>query len=196
MDFQQRYGWSVLILVLAFAFTVEAADITGTWAIQDLQVADKVQLSLNVIQDGKGSFNNSSAFDISQLRGLTPAQMAAPAGTMARFELVREAGTFACEGYFKAGNGAGTFLFRPDPGFLQQMRAGLSGCQREQAFFDGCARRRSAFCGRDSNDRHHRLHGGPTRRDADSRRDCQLRWRREIFLMTQPPLLAVVQGGE
>ena len=130
MDFQQRYGWSVLILVLAFAFTVEAADITGTWAIQDLQVADKVQLSLNVIQDGKGSFNNSSAFDISQLRGLTPAQMAAPAGTMARFELVREAGTFACEGYFKAGNGAGTFLFRPDPGFLQQMRAGLSGCQR------------------------------------------------------------------
>jgi len=123
MDFQQRYGWSVLILVLAFAFTVEAADITGTWAIQDLQVADKVQLSLNVIQDGKGSFNNSSAFDISQLRGLTPAQMAAPAGTMARFELVREAGTFACEGYFKAGNGAGTFLFRPDPGFLQQMRA-------------------------------------------------------------------------
>ncbi|PYS46313.1 MAG: hypothetical protein DMG13_30305 [Acidobacteria bacterium] len=24
----------------------------------------------------------------------------------------------------------------------------------------------------------------------------QLRWLREIFLMTQPPLLAVVQGGE
>ena len=123
MYFHKRHAWSVLILVLASAFTVEAADITGTWAIQYLQIANKVQLSLNVIQDGKGSFNSSSAFDISQLRGLTNAQMATPIGIMARFELVREAGTFACEGYFKAGNGAGTFLFRADPGFLQQMRA-------------------------------------------------------------------------
>jgi len=123
MYFRKRNGWSVLIFVLAFAFTAKAADVTGMWVIQDLQIANKVQLSLNVVRDGNGTFNSSSALDVSQLRGLTLAQMATPIGTMARFELVREAGTFACEGYFKAGNGAGTFLFRPDPGFIQQMRA-------------------------------------------------------------------------
>ena len=123
MYFRKRNGWSVLIFVLAFAFAAKAADVTGTWVIQDLQIANKVQLSLNVVRDGNGTFNSSSALDVSQLRGLTLAQMATPIGTMAWFELVREAGTFACEGYFKAGNGAGTFLFRPDPGFIQQMRA-------------------------------------------------------------------------
>jgi hypothetical protein len=123
MYFQKRCVWSVLILVLTFAFAAEAADVTGSWAIQDLQIANKVQLSLNVIQGGRGSFNSSSAFDVFQFRGLTPAQMATPIGTMARFELVREAGTFAFEGYFKAGNGAGTFLFRSDPGFVPAMRA-------------------------------------------------------------------------
>jgi len=120
---RKHYAWSVLIIVFAFRFAAQAADVTGTWAIQDLQIANKVMLSMNVVQVGKGSFNNSSAFELSDLRGLTTAQMASPAGTMARFELVREAGIFAMEGYFKAGNGAGTFVFRSDPGFLQQMRA-------------------------------------------------------------------------
>src|SRR5688572_19801909 len=122
MNFHKHNPWSVLILVLTFAFAAEAADITGTWAIQDLHIANKVQLSFNVIQGGQGRFNSSSAFDISQLRGLTLAQMATPTGMTGRFEVVREAGTFSCEGYFNAGNGAGTFLFRGDPGFLQQMR--------------------------------------------------------------------------
>jgi hypothetical protein len=113
---------SVLILAFAFAVVAEAQDITGTWAIQDLQIANKVQLSFSGSLNGKGSFNSSSGFDISQLRGLNLAQVTAPVGTMVRFDLVREAGTFACEGYFKGGNGAGTFVFRPDPTFLSQMR--------------------------------------------------------------------------
>src|SRR5215469_8904424 len=111
----KRYGWSVSVLVLLFALTAGAADITGTWTIQDLQVADKVQFSLYVNQDGKGSFSSSSGLDISQLHGLTRSQIAASAGTMASFELVKEAGTFSCEGYFKDNKGAGTFQFRPNP---------------------------------------------------------------------------------
>jgi len=123
MFFRKPNGWSVLIIVLASALAARAADITGAWAIQDLQVANKLQLSFNVNRDGGGRFSSSSAFDIAQLRGLTQAQIATPTGTMVRFDLVREAGTFACEGYFKDGNGAGTFVFRPDPGFILQMRS-------------------------------------------------------------------------
>jgi len=123
MSVQKWNGWRVLILTLAFTCAANAADITGTWAIQDLQIANKLQLSLNTVQNGKGTTNSSSAIDASELRGLTPGQMAVPMGTVARFELVREAGTFTCEGYFKAGNGAGTFVFRPNPSFIQDMRA-------------------------------------------------------------------------
>lgn len=123
MSFQKGNAWSVLVAVMAFAFTARAQDVSGTWAIQDLRVANKVQLSLTVAGTGKGSFNSTSTMDVGQLRGLNPAQLASPAATMARFELVREAGTFAAEGYFRGGGGSGTFVFRPDPGFLPQMRS-------------------------------------------------------------------------
>jgi hypothetical protein len=121
MRFQKPYVWSLFILILAFTVTLEAADTIGTWAIQSLPVANRLQLSLQVTSGGKGNFQSSSAFDISQVQGLTAAQMASPAGTVARFEIVREAGTFICEGYFKAGNGAGTFVFKPNPAFISQM---------------------------------------------------------------------------
>ena len=58
-------------------------------------------------------FVSSSAIDASELRGLSPGQMAVPVGTVARFELVREAGTFLCEGYFKAGNDNGKLCSAP-----------------------------------------------------------------------------------
>jgi hypothetical protein len=131
----KRYGWSVSVLVLLFALTARAADITGTWAIQDLQVADKVQFSLYVNHDGKGSFSSSSGLDVSQLLGLTRSQIAASAGTTASFELVREAGTFSCEGYFKDSKGAGTFQFRPNPSFIGQMAAlGFGDIDEERLF--------------------------------------------------------------
>src|ERR1043166_7106954 len=121
MYFQKQHAWSVFILILAFTAAAEAADIAGTWAIEDLQVANKVQLSIKVTQGGNGTFSSSSALDISQLRGLSAGQMASPVGTLARFEIVREAGTFTCEGYFKRCNGAGTFLFSPNSAFISQM---------------------------------------------------------------------------
>ena len=119
--------YRTLIVILMFALAAEAAqtaDIAGTWAIQDLQIANKLHITFNVVQqNGKGGFNSSLSLDASQLRGLPLAQIGAPIATMARFELVREGGTFVCEGYFRGGNGAGTFVFRPDPGFVSAMRA-------------------------------------------------------------------------
>ena len=114
-------GKTVFILVLAFAVTAQADDTTGTWTIQDVQVANRVLFSLQVTGGGKGNFQSSSEFDMSQVQGLTAAQMASSTGTVVRFDIMREAGTFICEGYFKAGNGAGTFVFKPSLSFVSQM---------------------------------------------------------------------------
>src|SRR5207249_9727631 len=113
----------------------QAADTTGTWAIQDLQVANGVQFSLQVTDGGRGNFQSSSEFDLSQVQGLTTAQMASPSGMIVRFDIMREAGTFICEGYFKAGNGAGTFIFKPSPSFVLQMATlGFSDVAEDMLF--------------------------------------------------------------
>jgi len=128
-------GKTMFILVLAFALSAQAADTTGTWAIQDLQVANRIQFSLHVTEGGKGNFQSSSEFDVSQVQGLTMTQMASSSGTIVRFEIMREAGTFICEGYFKAGNGAGTFLFKPSLSFSSQMATlGFSDVAEDRLF--------------------------------------------------------------
>ena len=126
---------TLFILVIAFAVPGQAADTTGTWAIQDLQVANRVQFSLQVTDGGRGNFQSSSEFDLSQVQGLTTAQMASPSGMIVRFDIMREAGTFICEGYFKAGNGAGTFLFKPSLSFVSQMATlGFSDATEDKLF--------------------------------------------------------------
>jgi hypothetical protein len=135
MYFRKQYRWSVLVFIAAFGSTVHAQDISGTWAIQDLQIANRLQLSLRVTRPGNGTSFNSSAFDVGQLRGLSPQQMASPTGGIARFELVREAGTFVCEGYFRSGNGAGTFMFQPSAGVITKFRAlGFEDVTEDQLF--------------------------------------------------------------
>ena len=126
---------TLFILVIAFAVPAQAADTTGTWAIQDLQVANRVQFSLQVTDGGRSNFQSSSEFDLSQVQGLTTAQMASPSGMIVRFDIMREAGTFICEGYFKAGNGAGTFLFKPSLSFVSQMATlGFSDATEDKLF--------------------------------------------------------------
>ena len=55
------------------------------------------------------------------LRGLTPGQADSASGTNVRFDVPREAGTFACEGWFRQGSGSGHFNFVPDPGFAAEL---------------------------------------------------------------------------
>src|SRR5262250_2363660 len=64
----------------------------------------------------------SSSILLSQLRGLTAAEMRADGG-MARFEIVRDAGTLQCEGLFKNGRGSGTFVFKPNQNYVSEMRS-------------------------------------------------------------------------
>jgi len=128
-------------LMLLFVLLTQTADVRGTWAIEPAlgpnrtPIPNRIQLVF-VLPRG-GITSHDSAFDPSAFRGLTPAQIASPARTAARFEIVREAGTFVCEGYFEAGYGSGTYLFQPNPGFRAQMLAmGLQDEIEERRLLD------------------------------------------------------------
>jgi hypothetical protein len=124
-------------LMLVFTMITQAADVRGAWAIEPAlgpnrtPIPDRIQLVFFLPRGGITS--NSFAFDPSVFRGLTPAQMASPVRAATRFEIVREAGTFVCEGYFEAGYGKGTYLFQPNSGFRSRMFAlGLQDIEERQ----------------------------------------------------------------
>ena len=114
-----------------------AADkpITGQWMIDSTELPDQVQLTLHRSSSGHGGSTNSSPIPLRQLNGLTRAQMDDANGATVHFEIIRDAGVLACEGYFKRSNGAGSFTFSADPGFISEMRSlGYTGLSDEQVF--------------------------------------------------------------
>lgn len=125
----------VLIFLAGILWVVRAQEaITGQWMIDRTPAADQVQLTLHRSARG-GSHTNSSGFPAGQLKGLTRAQMDSPDGSTVHFQIVRDAGSLQCEGYFKKGNGAGAFTFAPDPNFVSEMRAlGYPHLSPEQVF--------------------------------------------------------------
>jgi hypothetical protein len=96
---------------------------TGQWIVEPARQANALHLTLNYSSEKRGRGNNITSFHVSpeQLRGLTPAQMMS-AGTNVQFQLVRDAGTFNCEGYFKSGSGSGHFTFAANPAFVAELR--------------------------------------------------------------------------
>jgi hypothetical protein len=112
-----------LVVAVALLVPRAAAQSSGTWAIHPGDTAGQVQLRLEARKDDHGNFEFSHRVAISELRGLTASQMASPSGVNVHFQIAREAGAFACDGYFKQNEGAGTFVFRADPRFVPAMHA-------------------------------------------------------------------------
>ena len=56
------------------------------------------------------------------MRGLSIAQ-ATGSGAAVNFQIVRDAGTLNCEGWFKNGSGSGHFTFTPNQSFANEMRS-------------------------------------------------------------------------
>src|SRR5262245_43852797 len=97
------------------------SSITGQWIVSPSKADGFVQLTLK--RTGPDwNFNSSTSVPLSQLRGLTAAEMRADVG-MARFEIVRDAGMLQCEGWFKNGRGSGTFVFKPNLNYVSEMRS-------------------------------------------------------------------------
>src|SRR3982751_1091089 len=88
------------------AATASAGE-TGTWSATIAADGATVEFRIERTTGRNGHMNASSRVPLAALRGLGASAITGD-GTDVRFELVREAGTFSCEGRFKAGDGAGT----------------------------------------------------------------------------------------
>lgn len=83
----------------------------GTWEVRPGDTEDTIHVRLTL-------GNSSSGFTIrrDRLEGLAAA-LRTPDGSPVHFAIKRDAGTFAFEGMFRSGVGAGTFTFAPDAAF-------------------------------------------------------------------------------
>jgi hypothetical protein len=88
----------------------------GVWKITEIALEGQVSL---VLEAARGDVKSSSwgrPVHIATLEGLDPPVLEGP-DTQVSFRIVRDAGTFACEGTAGRGQGAGVFALALDPAF-------------------------------------------------------------------------------
>src|SRR5215217_3048593 len=75
---------------------------TGQWIIDAKRSTNSIHLTLNYSNDVAGRGNSITSFNLDPgaLRGLSQAQMMSSGGQV-QFQLVRDAGTLNCEGWFR-----------------------------------------------------------------------------------------------
>ena len=121
------------VFTLARAIPAEQT-ITGQWMIDPSPKAGKIQLTLHRSAD-HSEMTSTSDFSADQLRGLARPQMDSPSGAAVHFEIARNAGTLACEGFFRSGRGSGAFTFSPSQNFVSEMHSlGYNGLSTETVF--------------------------------------------------------------
>lgn len=105
------------------------------WTISPAGADDpgRVQFSIGY-RSGRGRSNWSNTTDLTELPGLTAAQLAADNSPI-RFQIVREAGRFDCEGVARRGRGTGECSFTPDPAFAAALaRHRIAAPTREESY--------------------------------------------------------------
>lgn len=119
---------TILLTNYVSTFQTQAQDsYTGQWIIEPARGTSSLQLTLTYSQEksggkwGRGSSITSFGIASDQLRGLTQSQMMT-SGSNVQFQLVRDAGTFNCEGWFKQGKGSGHFVFASNAAFVSELR--------------------------------------------------------------------------
>src|SRR5256714_5758804 len=119
----RRFSRALCLLLLAAVSSAAAAQPAdqGTWRIYYEPSRERVQLTFEDYENG-GRRHGSTSFGVrpTELRGLPLSQLSSYSGP-ARFQLVRDAGTFNFEGELRDGHGTGFFTFSPDSRFPQQL---------------------------------------------------------------------------
>lgn len=123
-----RNALRIFALGLAFyslAFSTSAARtqeaLNGEWAIESGASPDYVNLTL-YRDTGNSTFKGLSKVKLESLKGLSSELISAKDNRVS-FQILRDAGTFACKGQVTQGKGSGIFTFTPSQGFLSDMRA-------------------------------------------------------------------------
>ena len=110
-----------------------------TIAPEDDGGRDQIQFSISY-RSGRSQSMWSNTTALSELGGVTAAQLAGD-GTPIRFQIVREAGRFDCEGIARRGRGTGECAFTPDPAFAAALaRHGIAAPSRSQSYSLALAR--------------------------------------------------------
>lgn len=96
---------------------------TGEWLVATkANKSGEVHITFHR-QSEKGSLMMTSIdVPLGELPGLTP-KTESSTKVEVNFNIVREAGTFACEGFFRQGKGAGLWMFTPNPSFVSAARS-------------------------------------------------------------------------
>jgi hypothetical protein len=90
------------------------------WRIEPSSHAAQVQFGLSYRTRG-GHSNWSNTTPVSELQGLTSAQLQSRENVPVAFRIVREAGRFDCGGHVRARSGTGQCRFAPDAGFAAEL---------------------------------------------------------------------------
>ena len=111
------------------------SSITGEWLAEfNRKNPDEVQFTVIRRSAGGGQHNSSNGIALGELQGLTREQ-ALGARTDVNFRLVREAGTFQCEGTFREGKGAGHWTLTPSQSFISAMQSrGYNNLSQDDLF--------------------------------------------------------------
>ena len=109
--------------------------ISGEWLAEfKHNDTDKVQFTVIRRSARGGQHNSSNGIPFVELQGLTR-QQATGARTDVNFRLVREAGTFHCEGTFREGKGAGHWTLASNQSFVSAMQSrGYSNLSEDDLF--------------------------------------------------------------
>ena len=96
--------------------------ITGQWTAElSRQKPGEIQMTYHRRSESGGFNMTGGRVALGELQGLT-AEAAFSSRANVNFNVIRQAGTFACEGYFHEGKGAGFWTFTPSRSFLSAMR--------------------------------------------------------------------------
>lgn len=128
--FTRRLSLSALACCLLMAGAVHADPFKGSWTMRASEQPAKVYFGLTYRHKG-GHSQHESDWDIASFIGLDTS----PAKHDVKFAVARDAGRFDCSGFLEASEGAGIFLFTPNPQFVKDMAAiGFTGIDDDRQF--------------------------------------------------------------
>lgn len=107
-------------------FTIQAAQqtISGEWTAElNRGKPGEVQMTFHRRSENGGSNTSGDSISLAELQGLTAETAASAARANVNFSIVREAGTFQCEGFFNQGRGAGLWTFTPNRNFVSALQS-------------------------------------------------------------------------